>query len=63
MSDHKTELEIEIKTYDIDVAGRVNNIVYVRWIEDLRSRLLGSRSSSVLLQPITRTEGTGHDGK
>ncbi len=63
MSDHKTELEIEIKTYDIDVAGRVNNIVYVRWIEDLRSRLLGSRSSSVLLQPITRTEGTSHDGK
>lgn len=45
MSDHKTELEIEIKTYDIDVAGHVNNIVYVRWIEDLRSRLLGSRSS------------------
>ncbi len=42
MSNHKTESEIEIKTYDIDVAGHVNNIVYIRWIEDLRSRLLGS---------------------
>lgn len=43
MPDRKTESEIEIKTYDIDVAGHVNNIVYVRWIEDLRSRLLRSR--------------------
>jgi acyl-CoA thioester hydrolase len=42
LSDHKTESEIEIKTYDIDVAGHVNNIVYIRWIEDLRSELLGS---------------------
>ncbi len=35
--------KIEVKTYDIDVAGHVNNIVYVRWIEDLRSRLLETR--------------------
>ena len=32
----QTILELEIKTYDIDVAGHVNNAVYVQWIEDLR---------------------------
>ncbi len=30
------ETVIEAKTYDIDVAGHVNNIVYIRWLEDLR---------------------------
>ena len=34
-----TELPLEIKTYDIDVAGHVNNIVYVQWLEDLRTAL------------------------
>ncbi len=34
---------IAVKTYDIDVAGHVNNIAYIRWIEDLRSGLLDSR--------------------
>lgn len=42
MLNHKIELDLEVKTYDIDIAGHVNNIVYVRWIEDLRSKLLGS---------------------
>lgn len=32
--------EFSIKTYDIDFAGIVSNIVYVRWLEDLRLQLL-----------------------
>ena len=32
-------MNIEVKTYDIDIAGHVNNIVYIRWIEDLRAEL------------------------
>ncbi len=43
MTDQRIESELEIKTYDIDVAGHVNNIVYVRWLEDLRSKLLSTR--------------------
>lgn len=34
---------IDVRTYDIDVAGHVNNIAYIRWIEDLRGGLLESR--------------------
>ena len=34
-----TELSLKIKTYDIDIAGHVNNIVYVKWFEDLRTKL------------------------
>ena len=34
-----SSLNPEIKTYDIDVAGHVNNAVYVQWIEDLRTKL------------------------
>ena len=44
MADQRIELELEIKTYDIDAAGHVNNIVYIRWLEDMRSRLLSARS-------------------
>lgn len=33
------ELEIKVNTYDIDVANHVNNIVYLRWLEDLRNSL------------------------
>lgn len=34
------EMPIEVKTYDIDFGGIVSNIVYVRWLEDLRLRML-----------------------
>lgn len=34
------EHSIEIKTYDIDFAGIVSNIVYVRWLEDMRIGIL-----------------------
>jgi acyl-CoA thioester hydrolase len=34
------ELDFPIRTYDIDFAGIVSNIVYVRWLEDLRLTML-----------------------
>ena len=33
-------LNLEVKTYDIDFAGVVSNIVYIRWLEDLRLKML-----------------------
>ncbi|MBW4534820.1 MAG: acyl-CoA thioesterase [Pleurocapsa minor HA4230-MV1] len=33
-------LDLPIKTYDIDFAGIVSNIVYIRWLEDLRLKML-----------------------
>lgn len=32
-------MKFEVKPYDIDAAGHVNNAVYVRWLEDLRIKL------------------------
>ncbi len=32
--------QIVVKTYDIDFIGIVSNIVYIRWLEDLRLRIL-----------------------
>jgi len=37
--DPVAELSLTVNTYDIDVAGYVNNIVYVRWLEDMRNEL------------------------
>jgi acyl-CoA thioester hydrolase len=34
------ERELPIRTYDIDFAGIVSNIVYVRWLEDLRLAMM-----------------------
>ncbi|WP_036479585.1 thioesterase family protein [Myxosarcina sp. GI1] len=34
------ELALPIQTYDIDFAGIVSNIVYIRWLEDLRLKIL-----------------------
>lgn len=33
-------LPISIKTYDIDFANIVHNMVYIRWLEDMRLHLL-----------------------
>ncbi len=33
-------LAIPVRTYDIDFAGIVSNIVYIRWLEDLRLQML-----------------------
>ncbi|MEM9161816.1 MAG: thioesterase family protein [Cyanobacteria bacterium P01_F01_bin.4] len=34
------QLNFEVKTYDIDFAGIVSNIVYIRWLEDLRLKMI-----------------------
>jgi acyl-CoA thioester hydrolase len=34
------ELDIPVRTYDIDFGGIVSNIVYIRWLEDLRTKML-----------------------
>ncbi len=43
-STHPDRLEVQVplrvKPYDIDVVGVVSNIVYVRWMEDLRLAML-----------------------
>ena len=36
----QVQLPFQPKTYDIDFAGHVSNIVYIRWLEDLRNKLL-----------------------
>lgn len=38
----EVSLKFPIKTYDIDFAGIVSNIVYIRWLEDLRLKILES---------------------
>jgi acyl-CoA thioester hydrolase len=37
--DISAKLELKIRTYDIDIAGHVNNAVYIKWFEDLRTKL------------------------
>jgi acyl-CoA thioester hydrolase len=34
------QVPLAVKTYDIDFGGVVSNIVYVRWLEDLRMEML-----------------------
>ncbi len=34
------ERALPVRTYDIDFAGVVSNIVYVRWLEDLRLAMM-----------------------
>ena len=34
------ELPIKVRAYDIDALGHVNNIVYIRWMEDARMAML-----------------------
>jgi len=35
-------LSFDVKTYDIDFAGIVGNIVYIRWLEDIRLAILAA---------------------
>ncbi len=42
LSKIRIERKIEINTYDIDIAGHVNNIVFIRWLEDLRNKLFSA---------------------
>lgn len=34
------ELAIAVRTYDIDYGGVVSNIVYIRWLEDMRTKMI-----------------------
>ena len=34
------ERDLPVRTYDIDFAGIVGNIVYIRWLEDLRLAMM-----------------------
>jgi acyl-CoA thioester hydrolase len=36
------ELTFKVKTYDTDFAGIVHNMVYIRWLEDLRLEILAA---------------------
>lgn len=36
----EVELTIPVRTYDIDFAGIVSNITYIKWLEDLRLKFL-----------------------
>jgi acyl-CoA thioester hydrolase len=46
----EVELAIPVKTYDIDFVGIVHNSVYIRWLEDLRIKLLDEHLP--LAQPL-----------
>ncbi len=37
---YQITLSFPVRTYDIDFVGIVSNIVYVRWLEDLRLQML-----------------------
>jgi acyl-CoA thioester hydrolase len=39
------EITIPVRTYDIDSFGHVSNIVYIRWLEDLRLELFNKHFS------------------
>ncbi len=55
-------LAIKVMTYDIDFAGVVSNITYVRWLEDLRNVLaeqrltLGDAFARGIAPTLMRTE-------
>jgi len=36
---YSASINFNIKTYEIDAAGHVNNIVYLKWFENLRTKL------------------------
>lgn len=38
----EVEVVFPVRGYDIDFAGVVSNIVYIRWLEDLRTTILDS---------------------
>lgn len=56
------EREFTVKTYYIDFAGHVSNIVYIRWLEDLRFAFmeeyhpLGPSMENGVAPVVTRTE-------
>ena len=47
------EQPLPIRTYDIDFAGIVSNIVFIRWLEDLRLGLMDQAYPLVRRSPRT----------
>lgn len=47
-------LDIPVRGYDIDFAGVVSNIVYIRWLEDMRSMMLDA------FLPLEKQMAQGH---
>src|SRR5437016_11502093 len=41
--DDVMEMPLRVAGYDVDFAGIVNNAVYVRWLEDLRTAFIARR--------------------
>jgi acyl-CoA thioester hydrolase len=63
VGERSVELDLEIFTFDIDFAGHVSNIAYIRWLEIGRLRLLTDAGLPVtdllargLAPVLTRTE-------
>jgi acyl-CoA thioester hydrolase len=58
----EVRVDFAIRPYDVDVAGIVSNIVYVRWLEDLRMEMLarvfppGELGRRRLMPVVVRTE-------
>lgn len=59
---HEVRQAFKVMTYDIDFVSIVSNIVYIRWLEDLRNLFaeqalsLGDALSRGLAATLTRTE-------
>lgn len=59
----EVELALPVRTYDIDFAGVVSNIVYVRWLEDLRLAIvdayfpLTQQRNTYVVDVIGHTDG------
>ena len=51
--DGQTAITFQIKPYEIDAAGHVNNAVYLNWLEDLRVKLF---SEIIPLKSLTERE-------
>jgi acyl-CoA thioester hydrolase len=63
VGERSVELDLEVFTFDIDFAGHVSNITYIRWLEIGRLRLLADAGLPVtellaqgLAPVLTRTE-------
>ncbi len=58
--DHPFELDIEIVDGDIDMLGHVNNVVYLRWVQDVAiahwRRIATEQEQRSLLWVVSRHE-------
>jgi len=52
-----TTRKIDVATYDIDFAGVVSNIVYIRWMEDMRMAMTRAPHNLPLVSLMGEDEG------